>query len=206
MPVAMRGGKEYATVNERLEQSHGEKARPKGITSVVTEVRPAGQVTVILARVRFEDGREFTGMSEIKFDATSGADKDAPVECAETSAVGRALAFAGYYGSDDGLAGAEEVAGAERRATQRGSWPQNGQGHSRPAQPAPTRPVARPSGPPDVATLRQRYDHWRGLALTVGLDDVPPAPEGADANQLTDLGIALRERVDEARKAKGGQP
>lgn len=114
MPVNFRG-KDYNTVIERLEPAHGQGARPIGIKSVVTEVRPAGQITAVHAAITFDDGRVFTGMSEIKFDATSGADKDAPLECAETSAVGRALQFAGYYGSDDGLAGAEEV----RTATQR---------------------------------------------------------------------------------------
>jgi hypothetical protein len=215
---------DYEMVAPRLRRAHGEGAEPKGIQSITTEPLPMGQAWGVKATITFADGRVFTGLSEIKYDATSGADKDAPAECAETSAVGRALAMAGYFGSTKGLAGREEVEAAERRATQRGSWPRNGQGPQangeartqsagrrqgpgyEPGENAPTAPVARPSGPPDVNTLRQRYDHWRGLALTVGLDAVPPAPEGADANQLVDLGIALRKRVDEARKAKGGQP
>ena len=119
MPVKMRGDKMYATVNERLEAAHGDAGQPSGIKSVLTEVCPAGPVTIVRATVTFADERVFVGMSEIKFDATSGADKDAPVECAETSAVGRALAFAGYYGSENGLAGAEEVRSATLRQEHR---------------------------------------------------------------------------------------
>jgi len=40
-----------------------------------------------------------------------------PIETAETSAVGRALAMAGWFGSGDGIAGAEEVRVAEGRAS-----------------------------------------------------------------------------------------
>jgi hypothetical protein len=196
---------DYEMVAPRLKRAHGEAICPVGITSVVTDPVSLGREHGIKATITFADGRVFTGMSEIKYDG-GGVDKDAPVENAETSAIGRALASAGYFGSQKGLAGREEMEAVERRATQRGSWPQNGQGGRRPAQTAPTAPVARPSGPPDVSTLRQRYDQLRGLALTVGLDDAPPAPEGASVNELTDLGIALRERVDEARAAKRVQP
>lgn len=116
MPVTMRGGKEYRTVVERLKVAHGEDALPVGIREIRTSIQSAGAGAhvVVLAVVVFGDGREFTGMSLARFDATTGADATSPIECAETSAVGRALAFAGYYGSDDGLAGAEELRDAQR--------------------------------------------------------------------------------------------
>jgi hypothetical protein len=112
----MQGGKLYATVQERLVAAHGEDAKPAGIVAIKTSVADAlsGGQTVVQAEVTFTDGRIFTGMSLARFDATRGADATNPIECAETSAVGRALAFAGYYGSDDGLAGAEEVRDARR--------------------------------------------------------------------------------------------
>lgn len=119
MPVPMRGNKLYSTVQERLEVAHGETAQPVGIQSIVTDALALTATVVVLrATVTFTDGRAFTGISEAQFDATSGADKTNPIEVAETSAVGRALAFAGYYGSADGIAGAEEVRQAQRRQQQ----------------------------------------------------------------------------------------
>ena len=118
MPVPMRGGKMYATVQERLKAAHGD-ALPVGIKSIVTEPISVptlhGATLLIKATVTFEDGSHYTGLSEVPFDATSGAEKTNPVEVAETSAAGRALAFAGYYGSETGLAGAEEMREAQRR-------------------------------------------------------------------------------------------
>lgn len=115
MPVTL-SGKLYNTVQERLKAAHGEDAKPAGVREIRTDIRWGGVQghAVVVATVVFADGREFTGMSLARFDATRGADATNPVECAETSAVGRALAFAGYYGSDDGLAGAEELRDAQR--------------------------------------------------------------------------------------------
>ena len=115
MPVPMKGGKLYATVQERLAAAHGDKAQPVGIVKIDTEIAATAPLLIVRAVVLFDDGRAFTGMSEAPLDATSGAEKTNPVEVAETSAVGRALAFAGYYGSEDGIAGAEEVRAAQRR-------------------------------------------------------------------------------------------
>lgn len=122
MPVPMHGNRMYATVQERLVAAHGADARPAGIVRISTEPLSLGSamgaVMVIRATVEFVDGRTFSGISEAQFDATSGAEKTNPVEVAETSAVGRALAMAGYYGSEDGIAGAEEVRQAQRRQGQ----------------------------------------------------------------------------------------
>jgi hypothetical protein len=118
MPVRMRGNKMYLTVHERLAAAHGEQAQPRGIASITTEAFAVGPAVLVRATVTFTDGRVFTGLSQAQFDATTGADATNPTECAETSAVGRALAFAGYPGSEDGLAGAEEVAQAQRREAQ----------------------------------------------------------------------------------------
>lgn len=118
MPVKI-GKKLYATVQERLTAAHGDAILPEGIASIISDVRPAGEAVVVISTVTFTDGRAFTGISQARFDATSGADATNPLECAETSAVGRALAMAGYFGTDDGLAGAEEVRAAQRVQTGR---------------------------------------------------------------------------------------
>jgi len=106
----------YETVHSRLDAAHDTGARPTGIKRIETSPMEVAGRLIVCATVTFEDGREFSGMSEAKLDATSGADRDAPVECAETSAVGRALANAGYHGSD-GLASREEIRSAQARGS-----------------------------------------------------------------------------------------
>jgi hypothetical protein len=107
-------GVAYETVHSRLHAAHDTGARPKGIKRIETSPMEVAGRIVVCATVTFEDDRQFSGMSEAKLDATSGADRDAPIECAETSAVGRALANAGYFGSG-GLASKEEIQSAQSR-------------------------------------------------------------------------------------------
>jgi hypothetical protein len=110
MPVVIRG-KPYVTVAERLRAAHADAVAPKGIASVSTHLTTAGDYVVI------RDGRRFAGHAEVTRGDGSGAQGACPVETAETSAVGRALAMAGWWGSPEGgIAGAEEVQGAESRS------------------------------------------------------------------------------------------
>lgn len=118
MPTDIKG-KEYFTVAERLTMARGEVEAPSGIQSIDTEMEEHGGIVVVRATVTFQDGRRFTGMSMVKGNATSPAERDAPVETCETSAVGRALAMAGYHGSPEGIAGAEELHLAASRAEAR---------------------------------------------------------------------------------------
>ena len=86
----------YQTVSERLDAAHGGKAgRPNGIQSVASEFLTLGTVILCRATVTFQDGRTFTGSSEVPIDSKEPAERDGPFECGETSAVGRALANAG---------------------------------------------------------------------------------------------------------------
>ena len=114
MPVNIQG-RSYATVAERLESAHGETLRPSGITSIRTQFEAAGEYVLCRAQVTFEDGRTFGGTAEVTRGTGRGPQASSPVETAETSAIGRALAAAGYFGSDDGIAGAEEVRIAQAR-------------------------------------------------------------------------------------------
>lgn len=115
MPVNIRG-KQYATVAERLEVAHGELVRPDGITQIDTTVERSGDFVFCKAVIHFTDGRQFSGMAEVSRGNGNGPQATSPLEVAETSAVGRALAMAGYFGSGtDSLAGAEEVVVAEAR-------------------------------------------------------------------------------------------
>lgn len=117
-PVEIHG-RSYLTVAERLKTAHGEGDPPVGIQSIDTRTAQIGSLVVVHATVTFADGRHFDGTSLVNMNATGPAERDAPLETCETSAVGRALAMAGYPGSDAGLAGAEELHLAQKRAEAR---------------------------------------------------------------------------------------
>ena len=116
-------GKPYATVAHRAQQAHGEHIRPMGIASTVTRFVTLADYQIVVVTVQFTDGRVFEGSSEVTRGSGGGAQQTSPVETAETSAYGRALAMAGYYGSGDGLAGYEEVTYSEARTTVRAAQP-----------------------------------------------------------------------------------
>lgn len=108
-------GRPYVTVVERVRVAN-ETAKFQVIES--EPIFAADGRAWVRVRVMVDD-RMYTGTSEIKFNAAKGtADASAPYECAETSAVGRALAFAGI-GVIDGIASADEMMRVE----------QNGGGH-----------------------------------------------------------------------------
>lgn len=94
------------TVARRLEMAHEDKA----LESVETTVLNHDPV-VVLAKVQIK-GRIFTGISSINLDSQKAIEKQNPYEVAETSAVGRALGFAGY-GVIESVASADEVIQAE---------------------------------------------------------------------------------------------
>lgn len=92
-------GKEYITVAERVAEAH----KDKNLVSIETEVLSHSPRVVVKAKVVLRKeggGREhvFTGISAAN--ETKAIEKVSPYEVAETSAVGRALAFAGYAGTE----------------------------------------------------------------------------------------------------------
>jgi len=95
-------GKDYITVAERLKLANGD------LLSVNTEVLFQEPVVVKATIVIKNANREkvFTGISAAN--PTKMIEKSSPYEVAETSAVGRALGFAGY-GIVDGIATADEM-------------------------------------------------------------------------------------------------
>jgi hypothetical protein len=121
MPIDLHG-KSYYTVAERLKLAYGEAfAAPTKVQRIDTELLGVGNVACVRATITFEDGRVFSGMSMLNLQATSPAERNAPLETCETSAVGRALAFAGYHGSPEGIAGYEEILLAQEREKARAS-------------------------------------------------------------------------------------
>ena len=95
-------GKEYMTVARRVELAHTDES----LESVETEVLSHDPV-VIRAKVVVK-GKTYTGISSVDLNSPKLIEKQNPYEVAETSAVGRALGFAGY-GVIEGIASADEV-------------------------------------------------------------------------------------------------
>lgn len=93
-------GKEYMTVARRVELAH-EDGKFQGVKSNVISHDPVViQVTVNIAGVEYQGTSAANPMKSIE--------KTSPYEVAETSALGRALGFAGY-GIVDGIASADEM-------------------------------------------------------------------------------------------------
>ena len=97
-------GKEYITVAERIQLAGHH------LMGVSTEILNDNPV-VIKATVIIVDRGTFTGISAAN--PAKAIEKQSPYEVAETSALGRALGFAGY-GIVDGIATADEIVKAEQ--------------------------------------------------------------------------------------------
>ena len=93
-------GKEYTPVNERVLEALKEKK-----ISITTEIIQHTPNVVMRATVTTEKG-VFTGTSWAN--PTKSIEKSSPYEVAETSAVGRALGFAGY-GIISSIASSDEI-------------------------------------------------------------------------------------------------
>lgn len=104
--------KEYVTVAERLKEARAH------IMSITTEVLPNTNGTVVVKATVLTDKGTFTGISGANPSKT--IEKQSPYEVAETSAVGRALGFAGF-GVVDNIATADEMKKAEPDPTD--EWP-----------------------------------------------------------------------------------
>lgn len=105
-------GKKYMTVAGRLQLAHTDN----DTLSITTEVIPNGGSVVVKATVVTKKGT-FTGISAAN--PSKAIEKMSPYEVAETSAVGRALGFAGY-GAVDSIASADEMVKATAQDSQNG--------------------------------------------------------------------------------------
>lgn len=115
MTYQKQGGDRYANyigVNQRIQSAK------KDILSVVTTdpILFAGSDVFgyVRATITLNDGRMATAIASFRLNATAGAQKTHPFEDAESSAIGRALAFLGYH-VDKAIASAEEVQEAHAR-------------------------------------------------------------------------------------------
>lgn len=101
-------GKDYMTVARRVELAQENRA----LEGVETDVLNHDPV-VIKAKVTIK-GEVYTGISSVSLDSSKSIEKQNPYEVAETSAVGRALGFAGY-GLIESIASADEMIMAAHR-------------------------------------------------------------------------------------------
>ena len=102
MPVLIHNT-QYITVAERVQALH-ETIKDKTI-SITTEFLPNSDLVVCKATVKIGDN-VFNGTSAAN--PSKAIEKQSPYEVAETSAVGRALGFAGF-GIVEGIATADEM-------------------------------------------------------------------------------------------------
>lgn len=102
MPINIHG-KQYVTVNERI-QLLVDTGKEYSVETEVIQHDPV----VIKAKISIGDS-VYTGISAAN--PAKAIEKQSPYEVAETSAVGRALGFAGF-GIPDAIASADEVVNA----------------------------------------------------------------------------------------------
>lgn len=102
-------GREYKTVAERVNEIH---ADTNGAVSIVTEIIQFDANMAAIKATITREGNTFTGHA-FEIATEKGINSTSHLENAETSAIGRALAAAGYAGSE--YASADEVAHAVQR-------------------------------------------------------------------------------------------
>ncbi len=95
-------GKDYMTVARRVELAREDNALEAVETEIVSHEPVVIKATVIIK------GKKFTGISAVLPENGRIIEKQNPYEVAETSAVGRALGFAGY-GLVESIASADEM-------------------------------------------------------------------------------------------------
>lgn len=95
MPVNIHG-KEYYTVVERLAML---KEEHKQNYSLITKIEVCDSEKVIVKAKLTIDGYEFTGLAE-EIRNSNNINKTSALENCETSAIGRALSSAGYFGTE----------------------------------------------------------------------------------------------------------
>ena len=135
MPIEIHG-RSYLTVNERMQRLKSDCGRDYSVDTQIVHFE--GNRSVVRAVLEIAGGpdgfaRRYSGLAEE--DRTKGSiNRTSALENCETSAIGRALAAAGYGGSE--YASANEVQQAIQQTGQQ-TGPQNGNGHAMASLPTP---------------------------------------------------------------------
>lgn len=98
-------GKEYVPVSERVKEFHEQVSENESYQITTEIISNTDKMVVVKALVEI-DGKTFTGHSQAEWGV--GMMGKVALEVAETSAIGRALGFAGF-GIVDGIASADEI-------------------------------------------------------------------------------------------------
>lgn len=109
-------GKDYVQVKDRVNYFNETYKLGKIETKLISHADGLFIVKAIVTPDPSTPNRYFTGLSQASKSDTGTANKSAPLEVAETSAVGRALGFMGI-GVIDGIASADEVVKATGQIT-----------------------------------------------------------------------------------------
>jgi hypothetical protein len=178
-------GKEYVPVAARVQMAHDDLKEGLSITTEVIDKDPI----VVKATVLTPKGT-FTGISAANPSKT--IEKQSPYEVAETSAVGRALGFAGY-GIVEGIASADEMVKANPTRT---PMYENGNGYSVvPAQIKSIRDLLYQKGHTEKE-LMIKYDvtdlkHLTGdqaSTIIANLQKLPDREDEINNDEIPDLG------------------
>ena len=106
-------GKEYRTVGKRIADFRADKPDYE----ISTEVLSAAELVLVKATIKDPDGKVIaTGHAE-ELRGSTNINKTSALENAETSAVGRCLAFLGMGGTE--IASADEVVNAQKQSTEK---------------------------------------------------------------------------------------
>ncbi len=106
-------GKEYVEVKDRVAEAHAEDS----FSMLSEETFSMGGREYVRVFIDVK-GKQYIGTAECKFNANPKTpDGMSPFECGETSALGRALGFAGY-GAVESIASADEVVRNQEPAQQ----------------------------------------------------------------------------------------
>jgi hypothetical protein len=138
--VHVKGGKVYTMVKDRIEVFRQEFGDDYGIETMVDYDQgfADGAPVVASARIVDKDSRVIASGWAVEFVGSTQITDASPVEVAETSAIGRALACFGLHGGEYASLNEIEAAGRKQdfRAQDKGGWKvePRGNGPDRPDQ------------------------------------------------------------------------
>jgi len=189
-------GKEYIEVKDRVAEAHAEES----FSMLKEESFELGGRAYVQVTIEVK-GHMYIGTAEIKFNANPKTpDGMSPYECGETSALGRALGFAGY-GAVESIASADEVVRNQEPAPQ----------PKQALQTVPVQPHAQDAQPetPSVKDLQKRCNalfgvgYWQAMTLkALKVENMDIVLK--DSDLTADDRLAIQKYMDfaEARNAK----